>query len=124
MRGVKLRQSLASFCDHALQGAVVKVYVGNRGEQSVHQQLVGIAGALILCRLSNGNQHAGQLILQVCGRAFLAADPLYGAGLTARCLLALKTKHLTVHFTISLICLYFNLLFVITSALYGALCTL
>ena len=76
--------------------------VGDGGEQPFHQQkcLFRGGGPPLADELAGvGDECAGQAVLRRCRvRAFAADTGLTGTGSAVRRLLALKTKHLFVHF--------------------------
>ena len=85
-----------------VHGLRVEVHVGDGGEQPFHQQkcLFRGGGPPLADELAGvGDECAGQAVLRRCRvRAFAADTGLTGTGSAVRRLLALKTKHLFVHF--------------------------
>ena len=83
-------------------GVLVKIYIGDGGEQPLHQQqslLRSRSTAFANELLRIPDQGTGQPVLRRCRvRAFAADTGLTGTGSAVRRLLALKTKHLFVHF--------------------------
>ena len=88
--------------DQLPDGVLVKIYIGDGGEQPLHQQqsLFRGGGPPLADELAGvGDECAGQAVLRRCRVRAFAADPgLTGTGSAVRRLLALKTKHLFVHF--------------------------
>lgn len=75
-------------------GGVIKIDIGQRGEQAVHQKAVGLRRPVVPGCCGKLDQGADQLILQCGSIRLLAAYAGAHAALVAGGLLALKAKHL------------------------------
>ncbi len=90
-----LGRQLFGTADIALQGRIVKIYVGQRGEQAVRQQVCDLRGIVLLSgiHLRQVDEGAHQIVLQIGGFRLLAADAGADAAAVARRLLTLEAKH-------------------------------
>ena len=79
----------------AADGGAIKIYVGEGGEQAVHQQTVGFFGAAaaFFGRQRKAHEFIDEFVLQIGGFGLLAADPRADAAGAAGGLLTLKAKH-------------------------------
>ena len=79
---------------YAPMDGVIKIDIGQRGEQAVHQKAVGLRRPVVPGCCGKLDQGADQLILQCGSIRLLAAYAGAHAALVAGGLLALKAKHL------------------------------
>ena len=79
----------------AADGGAIKIHVGEGGEQTVHEQAVGLPGAAaaFLGGLGQAHQLIEQLILEIGGFGLLAAHTRADAAGASGGLLTLKAKH-------------------------------